>query len=57
VIARAGPFRLRRSALPDVVLEQADLLVVAAPHQIYRSLVPQVPLVDIWNVVPSTGPA
>lgn len=37
----------------DVVLEQADLLVVAAPHRAYASLAPQVPVCDIWNVIPA----
>ncbi len=37
----------------DTVLEQADLLVVAAPHDLYRSLSPRVPVIDIWNVIPS----
>lgn len=36
----------------DLVLEQADLLVIAAPHKPYRSLSPEVPVFDIWNVVP-----
>ncbi len=37
----------------DRVLEQADLLVVGAPHDLYRSLAPQVPVIDIWNVIPT----
>ena len=41
----------------DVVLEQADLLVVAAPHRAYASLAPQVPAFDIWNVLPAAGPS
>ncbi len=32
------------------VLETADLLIVGAPHSVYRSLVPAVPLVDIWGI-------
>lgn len=39
----------------DVVLEQADLLVIAAPHRAYRSLAPRVPAFDIWNVLPSAA--
>lgn len=39
----------------DLVLERSDLLVVAAPHRAYASLAPQVPVVDIWNVVPTTA--
>jgi UDP-N-acetyl-D-mannosaminuronic acid dehydrogenase len=33
----------------DDVLEAADLLVVATPHQGYRGLEPSVPLIDIWS--------
>lgn len=40
----------------DVVLDQADLLIIGAPHRAYRSLAPQVPVFDIWNVVPRTVP-
>jgi UDP-N-acetyl-D-mannosaminuronic acid dehydrogenase len=36
----------------DVVLERADLLVVAAPHKAYASIAPQVPAFDIWNILP-----
>ena len=35
----------------EVVLEQADLLVVAAPHKAYASIRPQVPAMDIWNIL------
>ena len=38
----------------DVVLDQADLLIIGAPHRAYWSLAPQVPVFDIWNVVPRT---
>ena len=41
----------------DVVLEQADLLVIGAPHRAYASLAPQVPVFDVWNVVPNQGVA
>lgn len=34
----------------EVVLEQADLLVVGAPHKVYGHLTPTVPVIDIWNV-------
>jgi len=40
----------------DLVLEQADLLVVAAPHHVYRSLAPRVPVFDIWNLLPTAKP-
>ena len=35
----------------DQVLEQADLLVVGAPHLAYRQITPTVPAMDIWNVL------
>jgi UDP-N-acetyl-D-mannosaminuronic acid dehydrogenase len=35
----------------DVVLEQADLLVIGAPHKPYAQLAPTVPVFDIWNVI------
>jgi UDP-N-acetyl-D-mannosaminuronic acid dehydrogenase len=38
----------------ELVLEQADLLVVAAPHKAYASIRPQVPAMDIWNIL-ATG--
>ena len=30
---------------------------VAAPHQAYRSIAPQVPAFDIWNILPPSGSA
>jgi UDP-N-acetyl-D-mannosaminuronic acid dehydrogenase len=33
----------------DDVLDAADLLIIGAPHAIYRSLAPAVPLIDIWG--------
>jgi UDP-N-acetyl-D-mannosaminuronic acid dehydrogenase len=35
--------------LPEVI-EQADLLVIAAPHPEYRTLATAKPVADIWNV-------
>ena len=35
----------------DQVLEQADLLVVGAPHRAYASISPTVPVMDVWNVL------
>lgn len=35
----------------DLVLEQADLLVIGAPHKPYAHLAPSVPVFDIWNVI------
>jgi UDP-N-acetyl-D-mannosaminuronic acid dehydrogenase len=35
----------------EEVLETADLLVVGAPHAVYRSLAPRQPVIDIWNVL------
>lgn len=37
----------------DHVLDQADLLVIGAPHKPYAQLAPAVPVFDIWNVVGS----
>ncbi len=34
----------------ETVLEESDLLIVAAPHEMYRDLEPGVPVVDIWNL-------
>lgn len=34
----------------DEVLEQADILVIAAPHAAYRDLHTYKPVVDIWNL-------
>jgi UDP-N-acetyl-D-mannosaminuronic acid dehydrogenase len=39
------------------VLEEADLLVVGAPHRAYDGLQAMVPVVDIWNVVGDTARA
>jgi UDP-N-acetyl-D-mannosaminuronic acid dehydrogenase len=35
----------------EEVLETADLLVVGAPHAVYRHLAPRQPVIDIWNVL------
>jgi len=34
----------------DEVIERADVLFVGAPHEVYRSLDPAQPTVDIWNI-------
>jgi UDP-N-acetyl-D-mannosaminuronic acid dehydrogenase len=34
----------------ETVLARADFLVVGAPHQVYRSVNPKVPVIDVWNV-------
>jgi UDP-N-acetyl-D-mannosaminuronic acid dehydrogenase len=36
--------------LPEV-LDRADLLVVAAPHRAYRTIVTDKPVVDVWNLL------
>ncbi|HEY8058658.1 MAG TPA: nucleotide sugar dehydrogenase [Acidimicrobiales bacterium] len=36
----------------EVVLDQADLLVIGAPHRAYAELAPTVPVFDVWGVVP-----
>ncbi|ABL82497.1 MULTISPECIES: nucleotide sugar dehydrogenase [unclassified Nocardioides] len=33
------------------VLSEADLLVIGAPHAVYRDLEPAVPVVDVWNLL------
>ena len=35
----------------DVVLAEADILVIAAPHAEYRGLTTDKPVVDIWNLL------
>lgn len=35
----------------DEVLSEADLLVIAAPHQCYAELKPRQPIVDVWNLL------
>lgn len=34
----------------DEVLSRADLLVVGAPHAVYREIDPKVPVIDVWNL-------
>ena len=35
----------------EEVLERSDVLVIAAPHKVYKSLAPEQPIVDIWNLL------
>ena len=35
----------------DTVLERSDVLIIGAPHKAYRSLDPQGPVVDVWNLL------
>ncbi len=35
----------------DAVIEKADILVVAAPHPEYASIVTDKPVVDVWNLL------
>ena len=35
----------------EQVLAEADLLIIAAPHNVYRDLDPALPVVDIWNLL------
>ena len=37
----------------ELVLDEADLLVIGAPHKAYASLAPTVPVMDVWNIVGS----
>jgi UDP-N-acetyl-D-mannosaminuronic acid dehydrogenase len=34
----------------DEVLSRADLLVVGAPHSVYKEIDPKVPVIDVWNL-------
>jgi UDP-N-acetyl-D-mannosaminuronic acid dehydrogenase len=34
----------------DDVMARADLLIVGAPHEAYRSLRPSQPVIDIWDL-------
>jgi UDP-N-acetyl-D-mannosaminuronic acid dehydrogenase len=34
----------------EQVLEESHLLVIGAPHEVYRALAPVQPVVDIWNL-------
>jgi UDP-N-acetyl-D-mannosaminuronic acid dehydrogenase len=33
------------------VLANSDLLIVGAPHRIYRELATDLPVADVWNVL------
>jgi len=35
----------------EEVLAEADLLIIAAPHSVYRDLDPELQVVDIWNLL------
>jgi UDP-N-acetyl-D-mannosaminuronic acid dehydrogenase len=35
----------------DDVLSAADLLVIATPHECYRTIVTDTPIIDIWNLM------
>jgi UDP-N-acetyl-D-mannosaminuronic acid dehydrogenase len=35
----------------EQVLAEADLLIVAAPHNAYRDLDTSLPVVDVWNLL------
>lgn len=34
----------------DTVLADSDVLVIGAPHRVYRSLETKLPIIDIWNL-------
>jgi UDP-N-acetyl-D-mannosaminuronic acid dehydrogenase len=34
----------------ELVLEKADILVIATPHPEYRNLVTDKPVADVWNI-------
>jgi UDP-N-acetyl-D-mannosaminuronic acid dehydrogenase len=33
------------------VLADSDLIIIGAPHRMYRDLAPEVPVVDVWNLL------
>jgi UDP-N-acetyl-D-mannosaminuronic acid dehydrogenase len=35
----------------EEILERSDLLIIGAPHKVYRSLRPEVPTIDVWNLL------
>jgi UDP-N-acetyl-D-mannosaminuronic acid dehydrogenase len=35
----------------DEVLENSDLLIIGAPHRVYRQVAAVVPVVDVWNLL------
>ncbi|MGH9057135.1 MAG: nucleotide sugar dehydrogenase [Acidimicrobiales bacterium] len=35
----------------DHVLDNSDVLIVGAPHRVYKDLAPSVPVVDLWNLL------
>jgi UDP-N-acetyl-D-mannosaminuronic acid dehydrogenase len=35
----------------EEVLTESDLLIIGAPHKVYAEIEPQVPVVDIWNLL------
>ena len=34
----------------DEVIERSDVLVIGAPHRVYRELETDLPVVDVWNL-------
>ena len=40
------------SLLPlEEVVQRADVLIIGAPHHVYRSLLTDKPVVDVWNLL------
>jgi UDP-N-acetyl-D-mannosaminuronic acid dehydrogenase len=35
----------------DVILRESDILILAAPHNVYKGMIQQKPIVDIWNLL------
>jgi UDP-N-acetyl-D-mannosaminuronic acid dehydrogenase len=35
----------------ELVLEQADVIVIGAPHAAYQNLHPRQPVVDVWGLI------
>ena len=51
-VLTTDPFvKTDESLLPlNKVLEESDLLIIAAPHKEYRLLQIEKPIIDIWNL-------
>jgi UDP-N-acetyl-D-mannosaminuronic acid dehydrogenase len=35
----------------QVILENADILVIGAPHNIYKTVLTSKPIIDVWNLL------
>jgi len=47
------PTSIDKDLIPlEQVLKQADILILATPHNEYKSLLTDKPLVDMWGITP-----